>query len=268
MLFEATVAQARSVPHSGDSRLPRMAARKRKLTSLDDLRRKVPHVSQRALDGIIAEIKRTGLPELGSRNHMRKGMELKVSEPTPYGPVSQELQAQNCAGKILVAHPLALIWKVVKECEPFAEFMTQCLERHPCSFERPWNLVLYADEVVPGDQIGGKRKRKFQAVYYSFMEFTPIALSHEDMWFTLTTTRSTEVSKLAGGMANVFGTIMKELFVEYDIANCGFDIKLGEATQRLFARCKCFLMDGAAHKSTWHCKSGASSEFCLLCKNL
>ena len=68
-----------------------MSVRKRKLLELDDLKRRVSHVTAAGLSSVIKAIKRTGLPELDDRADIREARDFQLSDPTPYGPISTEL---------------------------------------------------------------------------------------------------------------------------------------------------------------------------------
>ena len=63
-----------------------MADRRRKLEEIDDLQRKVAHVSQSSLSELIVELKRVGLPELHRRADMQEARDMKLEEDTAYGP--------------------------------------------------------------------------------------------------------------------------------------------------------------------------------------
>ena len=246
--------------------------RKRKLEALDRLRRRVPHVTQSALAGIIAELKRAGVPELGRRADMRAARDAKVLEATPYGPISKEVALVAAhPGKqpqrMLIACPLAMLWRAHDTCAPFREFLHQRLAIEGCSEEKPWNMVLYCDEVLPGDQLGGRKLRKFHATYYSFLEFGAAALSREDLWFTLTTQRSVQVASYPGKLAAVFGTILNTLFVDGPMSDLGFELNHDGIVKRMFIKVGVFIMDGLAHKACWHCKGDAGSKFCILDMN-
>ena len=45
----------------------------------------------------------------------------------------------------------------------FRDIFMQALARHPCSFQRPWNLVLYLGEITPGNVLRPDNKRKVTA---------------------------------------------------------------------------------------------------------
>ena len=49
------------------------------------------------------------------------------------------------------------------------------VEKYPCSADRPWGIIYYNDEVVPGNVLSADPSRKVQCVHLSFREFGPIA---------------------------------------------------------------------------------------------
>lgn len=245
-----------------------------KLRRLEQFRRRVPYVSASALSAILAEVDRAGVPDARSRRDMRDARNLEVDDATPYGPLFHvsDLPAVN-GGTIplRIVHPLSFLWKAFNTCDPFASFIDSCLERTPCTPETPWNLILYSDEVTPGDCLVHDNRRKMQVVYFSFFEFGPAALSREDAWFTIAAKRSSEVNKISGGMSAVFGAILLLFFVTggSNVALAGLALhRSGEATRHIYARLRCFVQDGGAHKITWHCKGDSGLKLCMLCKNL
>ena len=195
-----------------------------------------------------------------------------MTDRTPYGPISIEKEVPEVGGgsmRIRMASPLALLFFVFLNCAPFAGFMEQRLAACPSSIENPWHVILYCDEVHPGDQLGGKKLRKFHAIYMSFKEFGQAALAHEDLWFTIATVRTQVVNKIPGGMSRVFSLVLRELFVDGPLADVGLQLEHANGRKhRLFANLGYFIQDGAAHKQTWHCKGDAGCKLCVLCRNV
>jgi hypothetical protein len=165
----------------------------------------------------LKDIRKHGLPELDDTKDLREAREMLMNEKNPYGPISVEKEVPAVGGgtlRIRMATPVALLYFVFFHCAPFASFLEDRLVESPSTFEHPWNLILYCDEVHPGDQLGGKKLRKFHAIYFAFKEFGIAALSHEDMWFTIATVRTQLVNQIPGGMSKVFSIVLRELFVE------------------------------------------------------
>ena len=247
------------------------ADKRRKLLDLEAMRRRLPHVSQRGLASTLKDIKKHGLPELDDTRDLRAAREMLMNEKTPYGPISVEKEVPASGGgsvRIRMASPLALLFFMFFNCAPFASFLEERLVECPSSYEAPWNLILYCDEVHPGDQLGGKKLRKFHAIYLSFKEFGMAALSHEDMWFTIATVRTQIVNQIPGGMSKVFSIVLRELFVDGPLADIGLVLQHADRTHRFFAKLGYFIQDGAAHKQTWHCKGDAGCKLCVLCRNI
>jgi hypothetical protein len=254
----------------------RRSEKARRLNTLETFRRNVPHVSQNGLSAVLQEVKRNGLPELTSRNDMRSARNTTVDTTmTDYGPLYQTLDMlpapsaePGVTPKLNFIHPLALLSILLTTCAGFSAYVEELHASCPSSHEAPWGLILYSDEVTPGNQLSHNNKRKMQAVYFSFCEFKD-HLHDEDFWFTITAKRSSRVNESAGNMSQLFGLILKLLFVTHACADVGsvFTLMSG-AKIRLYIKLKIFVQDGGAHKITWHCKGDSGCKFCLLCRNL
>ena len=59
----------------------------RKLDELERFRRRVPHASASALNALLREAKRSGVPELHSRGVIQEARNAKIGEDTEYGPI-------------------------------------------------------------------------------------------------------------------------------------------------------------------------------------
>ena len=250
--------------------------RSAKLRKLNDFRRRLPHCSASALGAVVEDIKKHGLPEGPShRNYLRLARDQQCKEPTPFGPILQRVtvhaKEDDAELQLAVAHPIAHLWKTVAECKSFNVFFLEKLSQNPPTPEKPWNIVLYTDEVTPGNPLATLNKRRFQAIYWSFLEFGINALSHEEAWFCVCTEFSTLVNKMAAGMSQVVAAILK-LFFPVDGTNLATSGMLlpfdGPGHIRLFARHGATLQDGGAHKSVFSSRGDGASKFCILCKNL
>ena len=243
-----------------------------RLAHLEHFRRKVPHVSASALSAVLLEAKESGIPDLHDRRDFREARDAVLDEATPYGPIYQSVDVPIHAPRkrqhLQVIHPLAFLYLLLSTCVNFSNYVESIHAAHPSSAASPWGLVLYSDEVTPGNQLAMDNKRKIQAVYFSFLEFGA-SLGSEDLWLTLTAKRSSAVNEIPGGMSQVFGMILKLFFVEHAFHEIGCEFKLTSGrTIRIYAKLKVFLQDGGAHKITWHCKGDSGHKFCLLCRNV
>ena len=207
-LLQALAAVLHKCHHMGD--------RAAKLRKLNAFRRKLPHCSASALGAILKEIKQHGVPEgATSRDAFRDARDLQNHTATPFGAIVQTLAVSDkddVDQQLTIAHPIALLWVASKECLSFSAFFLEKLKDNPPSLENPWHIVLYTDEVTPGNPLATMNNRKFHAVYWSFMEFGVNALSREEAWFTVATEYSVHVSKLSAGLSQVVAKILKCFF--------------------------------------------------------
>ena len=245
-----------------------------KLRKLNDFRRRLPHCSASALASVLADIQENGLPDGDiSRVAMKDARNLQNNAHTRYGPILQSItliDKDNAEAVLYIAHPMALLVTIVSDCEKFASFFHRKLRAHPCSHDNPWNLVLYTDEVTPGNPLATMNKRKFQAIYWTFLEFGNAALSREEFWFILATEYSIRIKNLAAGMSQVIGELVKVFFptdeANFALAGCLLPIDVDGV--RLWCKLTVLIQDGGAHKAVFHSRGDAASKFCLLCLNL
>ena len=251
-----------------------MAERVAKLRRLERFRRRLPHISASALASVLDDVDEHGVPEAHSRRHMREARDLAAEEHTPYGPLYHTVELDAIGGgrkTMRIVHPFALLWFAYATCATFAMLIDARLLEHPATVDQPWSLVMYSDEVTPGDALAHDQTRKIQVVYFSFLELGSNVLSREESWFTVTAKRSSEVTKISGGMSQVFGAILTVFFATAgtNMAVSGLTLKHRDNPMvRIFAKLKCFVQDGGAHKITWHCKGDGGLRLCMLCKNL
>ena len=132
-----------------------MTDRPSKLRRLEKFRRTVPHVSANALMSVLNEINQHGMPELTHRSNMREARNLTADQATYFGPLIQELnlpQKDDAPSRpLVVSHPFAMLDYTLRTSAPFWDFFTSRLVLHPSTPETPWRVVLYTDEIVPGN---------------------------------------------------------------------------------------------------------------------
>jgi hypothetical protein len=95
----------------------------------------------------------------------------------------------------------------------FARFLLERLRAKSPGRDSPWRLIVYSDEVSPGNQLSHDNRRKLQCIYWSFFEFGPDALQHENAWFVLTAVRSQAIKALDGGMSHLVGALLQDVFL-------------------------------------------------------
>ena len=155
-------------------------------------------VSQIALVGLLKELRDSELPAHISRPTQKRARDKDVMV-NRFGAALGQL---NVDGDVHFLRPIAFLQHCVDECPAFANYFANTLDSlSPSTPLSPLSLVVYSDEVSPGNQLKHDNKRKLQTIYWSIKELGPAALSAEHFWFVLTTSRSNEVSNIVGGMS-------------------------------------------------------------------
>ena len=133
-----------------------MASRLAKFARLENLRRSTPYVSQNALEGIIADIKEHGLPEVSSRASMQRATQESLQKHHCYGPLLEE----HCFAKNDGGQCVALLTNVgtylaaLYGTKSYRELLCRVHQREPSSYDAPWGLIIYSDELCPGNPLG------------------------------------------------------------------------------------------------------------------
>ena len=148
---------------------------------------------------------------------------------------------------------------------------TKLVQQHhaecPGTISDPWGLILYCDEIIPGNVLG-RAERKVWTIYATFLQFGD-HLSHEDAWLTISVDRSAFVATLGGGIAQMMGHVLQSIFCcPIQDPRLGFRLKATSGDTTLFFNLSMVLADGAAQKQVWSSKGDSGTKFCLLCANV
>ena len=124
----------------------------------------------KAMAAIFSAVALMGISEYTHRKYLRSARDDVMHEPTRFGPILQEMKLVTTSGGVKhvpVAHPFASLWTALTESASFATLFRSRLQINPSTPENLWNIILYSDEVTPGDPLAHDNKRKFQAIYRS-----------------------------------------------------------------------------------------------------
>ena len=89
-------------------------------------------------------------------------------------------------------HPLAFLWYLASLSPEFFALMAETMQAG-CL-----NLILYIDEVVPGNPLRHDKGRTLQAIYYAFAEWPDWVLCRTGAWPIFGFLRSNVVKHMAG----------------------------------------------------------------------
>ena len=245
-----------------------MDSRPEKIRKLQHLRKAIPYTSKTALEAILKHVKDEGLPELVDRKAMREANRaiihqcsgdrplLQTAELTTHDQKTLEVKFTDLATWIQGAYHMG---------GGFHQLLSRTLAQHPVL-----HVLLYADEVTPGNVLAPVPSRKTWAIYGSFKEFHT-HLQSTNSWITLCVIRSSQMNTVAANMSQLMKVLVHQI-----ISTGQTGIQLVELKgmpqpmpyKRLYMKIGFWIMDGAAHKFCFSIKGDSGSRFCNLCKNV
>eukprot|EP00959_Pyramimonas_sp_CCMP1952_P042865 896903-Pyramimonas_sp.AAC.1 len=166
---------------------------------------------------------------------------------------------------VWIQHPLGFLERACAEAESFKELMLETVRKHGTL-----SIILYSDEVTPGNVLSNRNKRKFHALYWSIKEFGWPLLSNELLWFTVTSLRSSLVNQISGGVSNLARVALKAFFGYPSRADLRHGVHLNIGGERVLVSgsLSILVQDERAHKFMTHCKGAGGIKPCCLCQNV
>ena len=213
------------------------------------LRGSIPFISQSALAALCRHARTHGMPDLSRRDSIRDGRNSLCSALH---------SVVNVSGvNIEVAHPHRMLEAALGQSQYFRDLVTNRLAAMPSTPERPWHIIMYSDEITPGNQLAHRNRRKAQALYWSFIEFGPW-LSDERHWFTVALVRSQRLPSLS----ELYAKIVELMVGPHNMWYCSaHDVSL-------FAKFSVNIGDEAALASTFQSMGASGLKCCCLCQNV
>ena len=237
-------------------------------------------VSQRGMQGLLRELRESGMPEAFSRSTQYRARKAVCATDTPYGPLVTYTDVvgtfkQDTGGAVEKTftigfqNPLAFLWTVCSQSQHYEHLLRAACETNPSSPEPPWRIILYSDGVDPSDTAVKTHSRKFIIFYWSFLELGTAALAHEAVWGTSTIVRESCAKSLHGGIAGLTSLVLEQFTgADFDIMRAGVSVTFANGERlRLFARVGVMLADEPAFKDMLDCKGHAGLKPCFLCQN-
>ena len=140
------------------------------------LRSGLPYVSQSALGAILRLARDDMLPAATSRRCVARARDDAARTRTLLGELHQTVTVAEGI-EVEMCNPGAMLL----HCSEFTAVQV-LLERALANKDpvAPLHVILYADEVTPGNQLAAKTARKTWAFYLTIQEFGQAALANED----------------------------------------------------------------------------------------
>ena len=249
------------------------SSRPAKLQKLNDLRRSCPFVTEAALASLLQKIHQEGLPDIRHAKAMKEATRLQLSSMNAYGPLLLETNVVTTDGTLIpiwIVMFLSLLVGAYQLQGSWANFSHKAHTENPSSPEKPWSLLLYSDEVVPGNPLASRINRKVYAIYGSFAQHKT-KLQCEDAWLILAILPSIIVAELEASIGQVFAKLIEAIFLgpACDPRNglCMPHPVTSMDVMLYFDLCG-FVQDGLAMKQTFNIKGASGDKFCMLCSNI
>ena len=150
----------------------------------------------------------------------------------------------------------ALLEHVIRISSFYKDLMQQCIAEHG----NVLRLLLYYDELTPGDAFAPDNRRKHWVIYTAFMEFGQACLSREEAWLPIGIIRNTMVKKIDGGISNVIRLLLRSW--------CGRPMMLKELQELITIGSVCNLADLDAHRAVSQLMGTSSLRPCTKCRNV
>ena len=133
------------------------------MARLTSLRAALPYVSQAALSAVLKEVAAEPTPP-ASRRDLRQARDEVVQRETAYGRLHQSCVLPGKAGgtpvDLEIQAPAAMLCHVAAKSSDFSGLLRRTLAERPSTPEQPWHVLLYLDEILPGNQLAYKHPRK------------------------------------------------------------------------------------------------------------
>jgi hypothetical protein len=235
-------------------------------------------VSLSGLEAILSELQEAGVANSEgslSRRSIKRARDAQTSSlRTDMGSLVQTFRVQlhepEAPLDVWYIHPARLLQHIASSCSGFSAYLKQLVTNHPSSATHKYNIVVYSDEVSPGNQLRHDNKRKMQAIYWSLKEFGPSVLSDTDCWFLLTVVRSNLVTRMSAGMSELVRRSLQLFFTQPEsYFHNGVTVRFTDNSfATLYATLGVMVSDEAALKASLEMKGSSGSFICALCQNI
>ena len=214
------------------------------------------------VDGLIDD----GEDEDTIRKHIASSAAQLGEEQTPFGTVVQTMMLNiSPPFKWTFIHPLALVYMLSTRSRRFSELMKRTIDQFGTL-----SIVLFVDEIRPGNILRPDQGRATQNLFWCFAELPEWYLVREDAWFIFGGIRSSIVGKIEGDMSTLMVQVLHAFWSPSgpNFETTGGMIVCGSDHIIFKARFAGFLGDEKGLKEVFASKGPASTRPCLSCKNV
>ena len=156
---------------------------------------------------------------------------------------------------------------MIAQAPPYAAMIEEATRQS--TVIKPSRLIVYSDEVTPGNVLSPHNQRKFHAIYFNFLEVRKHIYS-EFSWLMAGAILSIEVANIEGGLSGVMKALLESLFVgDTSVRFAGITLDFGGevGTRRVFIELHAIIADADALRAMFAFKGAAGLKPCFKCRN-
>jgi hypothetical protein len=164
-----------------------------------------------------------------------------------------------------VLDPRAHIYTICEDSACFAEFLVRYLPNGV------GHLVMYMDELKPGNQHLPGKGRSLHACYFNIMEFPDWFLSDADNWMSLAYITSLDMERAQVKEGQVLRYLLRYIFglgASETLGSCDFRIKRNGEYMVIRLKFGCYLADCKSEFQFASSKGASALAFCPECLNV
>lgn len=232
------------------------------------------YVSSSALAAVLKDVQQHGMPSATSRSSIKRSREKELSEMTNqfgsilrYTDFEPENEEDNQI-RLPFIHPFVFLQHCMSQCDAFQRYWNEYLTGVGESPMDPLQILIYSDEISPGNALRHDPTRKVQIIYWTIKQGGGLGV--DQLWWTLGIVRSNVVSQLKGGMSCYVKRALEHFVKPLDMRK-GVQLELGGGgvcvTIRFF-EFSMYVADEAALKETYGFKGASGLLICPLCANV
>ena len=162
-----------------------------------------------------------------------------------------------------VADPGLLVAMSLRCSDAMQGLFDNALNRHPCSPEAPWRLIVTWDEFTAGNPLKPHNARKTMVCNMTFEELGP-ALASNNCWWTVAVAKSSILRDVVGGWSRMLRDLLKlTLCSPTGMQTVGMPLTIGEHIVTIYVRVGCLLSDGDGLRLALQWMGSASLHTCF-----
>jgi hypothetical protein len=196
------------------------------------------------------------------RRDAQLGIESAIGNATtPYGSVIQNLDVNGVA--VEVVNPFAFVHFLCSHIPAFSKTVFP----NGVSVSRP--MVMYIDEVRPGNPLRPDKGRLTYCIYWIFVDLPDKLLVSDCMWLLGTVVRTTIIDQIPGKVSGLCKAMLRLFFLgEGHSWQTGVAVPCGNGAAVLTCHFRGFLGDEKALKEVFGLKGAGGTRPCPNCANV